>query len=128
MVRTTHQAEASFSEIPGGLAAAFLATGDEIQLGLARADPGAGEKWHRHHPEVEEIYYTVAGAGRLTWDADGERRETTVEPGEVAYLEKGGLEHEIRAIGEEPWEFVFAINNPDVEAYSDIFERYGEES
>ena len=125
MVETVHVDDQEFQEIPGGLRAAFLQSADEVQLAVARADSGDGEKWHRHNDDVEEIYYTVSGRGRITWKSDGREHETEVGPGESALLEKGGLEHEIEAIGSEPWEFVVAINDPGSKPYSDIFDRYG---
>lgn len=124
MVRITSVDDQSFQEIPGGLQAVFLERAEEIQLGIARAAPGNGERWHRHNNDVEEIYYTLSGRGRITWQEGDYRCDAIVERGDAVVLEKGGLEHEILSVGEDPWEFVFAINNPPGDTYSDIFERY----
>jgi len=69
-------------------------------LAEARVQPGASTTPH-YHPQTEEIYYILEGAGRMT--IDGETRD--VGPGDAIAIPPGAV-HMIHNPGSETLKFL----------------------
>lgn len=101
----------------GGIETVRLIDGEKLKVGIATGDPGDKETWHEHKDDVEEIYYTLEGAGRIAWIDDDKNQEVYVEPGEAVLLPTGGFYHEIEAVGDDGWTFLYAINAIESDTY-----------
>lgn len=101
---------AGWQELPGGLRYRLVAQGSKFSTGVASALPGAGETWHKHTEEVEETYYVVRGAGRLTWKSGAETRTLEFAAGDAMYLPHG-LENTFVNTGTDELLIVFSITN-----------------
>lgn len=69
-------------------------------LAEARLPPGASTAPH-YHPRTEEIYYILAGAGRMTIGEDAQ----DVTPGDAIAIPPG-LVHTIRCTSDTPLKFL----------------------
>ena len=69
-------------------------------LAEARLPVGASTTPH-YHPKTEEIYYILAGEGRMRIDAE----TATVSPGDAIAISPGAT-HEITNTGQEPLVFL----------------------
>lgn len=109
--------ERAATTMEGGIEVTRLIDGEKLKVGLAIGDPGDKETWHQHKDEVEEVYYTLEGAGRIAWAEDETEHDMRVEPGEAVCLPTGGFYHEIEAVGDDGWTFLYAINAIDSDTY-----------
>lgn len=99
-----------WQELPGGLKYRLVAVGSRFSTGIASAQPGAGETWHKHTEEVEESYYVVKGEGRLTWKSGSETRTLEFAAGDAMYLPYG-LENTFVNTGKDELLIIFTITN-----------------
>jgi mannose-6-phosphate isomerase-like protein (cupin superfamily) len=75
---------------------------------LAEAELAPGAATERHfHGESEELYYVIAGTGRM--ELDGETQ--TVQPGDAILIPPRAW-HQIRATGDEPLRFLCCCAPP----------------
>jgi mannose-6-phosphate isomerase-like protein (cupin superfamily) len=75
--------------LPGGFKYKFIAVGEKFMTGLGVAQPGSGETWHKHRPDVEETYYVLKGKGKIWWKSGGEEYSLEFSEGDSMYLPYG---------------------------------------
>jgi mannose-6-phosphate isomerase-like protein (cupin superfamily) len=109
-VRLMKPVSLSSNELPGGLKYKLVATGSKFTTGIAVAEPGTGESWHKHTDEVEETYYIVKGQGRIAWKSDGDVHTLEFSSGDALYL-PFGLENELVNTGKDELTIIFTITN-----------------
>src|SRR5690349_8983828 len=73
-----------------------------IALGVAEIPPGAALARHRH--AAPEVYYLIAGAGRVEVDGQG----YDVVAGAAVFI-PGGAEHAFANTGDSPISFVYVF-------------------
>ena len=81
-----------------------------ISLGVAEIPPGATLARHRH--AAPEVYYLIAGAGRVEVDGQG----YDVAAGAAVFI-PGGAEHAFANTGDSPIMFVYVF---PVDAFADL--------
>jgi quercetin dioxygenase-like cupin family protein len=62
-------------------------------------EPGMATGWHEH-PE-DEVFFVFKGRGVVRWRIGDVQHEAAVEPG-AAFFKRGGIPHEMEALGDEP--------------------------
>lgn len=62
-------------------------------------EPGMATGWH-DHPE-DEVFFVFKGRGVVRWRLGAVEHEAAVEPGS-AFFKRGGISHEMEALGDEP--------------------------
>ena len=77
-----------------------------MAITLVEGDPGSEQPMHSH-PEAEQVYVIVAGAGLMRVDDD----ELEVGPGTLVFIPPGA-NHAIRNVGSEPLTYVSATSPP----------------
>ena len=88
--------------VPGGLLAREAYRGRDFAIFISSMEPGAGESWHTHLEDVEAVYFTIVGRGRITWREGGSEHEITVGPGDLVSI-NGGVENQTENVGTGPW-------------------------
>jgi mannose-6-phosphate isomerase-like protein (cupin superfamily) len=80
---------------------------DEVscRFSLAHARLAVGSWSHLHALKTTEVYYILAGRGRM--EIDGEQRD--VEPGDAIYIPPQGRQR-ILAVGPQPLEFLCIVD------------------
>ena len=85
----TRTSQLDWQNLPGGFKYKFIAIGDKFVTGMGVAQPGGGETWHKHKPDVEETYYVLKGKGKIWWKSDGEEHVLEYSEGDSMYLPYG---------------------------------------
>ena len=96
--------------LPGGWKYKFIGRGGKFLTGLGVAEPGGGETWHKHGPEVEETYHVLKGQGKLCWKEDGTEHTIEFREGDCLYLDFG-LENMFMNTGRDELWMLFNISN-----------------
>lgn len=103
-------AESPRNERAGQISYLLLAPGQfgstRMAITLVEGDPGSEQPMHSH-PEAEQVYVIVAGAGVMR--VDDEERE--VGPGTLVLIPPGA-QHAIRNVGGTPLTYVSATSPP----------------
>jgi mannose-6-phosphate isomerase-like protein (cupin superfamily) len=86
LTRTSHL---DWQNLPGGFKYKLIAIGDRFITGTGVAQPGGGETWHKHTPDVEETYYVLKGKGKIWWKSNGEEQLLEFSEGDAMYLPYG---------------------------------------
>lgn len=77
-----------------------------LWLGTSAVDPGFTSNAHSHEDQ-EEVFYCVAGRGRIRVDDE----EVAVEPGGVVFVPPKGV-HQLINDGDEVFKVVSAVSPP----------------
>ena len=88
------------------LAAPWTLGTKNVWLGTSAVDPGFTSNLHSHEDQ-EEVFYCVAGKGRIRVDDE----EVAVEPGGVVYVPVG-CAHQLINDGDEVFKVVSAVAPP----------------
>lgn len=104
--------ELEWRELPGGFRYKFIAVGDRFLMGIGVASPGGGEIWHKHAPEVEEIYYVLKGKGKIAWKLNDAEQALEFSEGDSLYLPYG-CENMFVNTGEDELVMLFSITKAE---------------
>jgi len=85
----TKVGQLEWNTIAGGFKYKFIGVGEKFLTGLGVAEPGGGETWHKHTPEVEETYYVLKGKGKIWWRSGGREHSLEFSEGDSMYLPPG---------------------------------------
>ena len=107
LTRTSHL---DWQNLPGGFKYKLIAIGDRFITGTGVAQPGGGETWHKHTPDVEETYYVLKGKGKIWWKSNGEEQLLEFSEGDALYLPYGTENKFVNTGNGELW-LLFNITN-----------------